>query len=107
MQAECVLLSDVLRAILVGQGYRHLADRAGVLTGVHSFVYTFGLMVGVHVEGYERRYCYEFEIDAILALNAWDGHGHPGGPWIKCKGLGIDMLNPDFTDKHEVAAHDA
>ncbi|UUZ66578.1 hypothetical protein LP417_34180 (plasmid) [Polaromonas sp. P1-6] len=44
--------------------------------------------------GYERRYCYEYEVDARAALKAWDGVEHPSGPWIKCKGAGFDLLNP-------------
>jgi hypothetical protein len=30
-------------------------------------------------------------------LNIWDGADHPSGPWIKLKGLGIDLLNPLLT----------
>jgi hypothetical protein len=55
-----------------------------------------GLAVGLGWEGHGRRYCYEFTKDAIAALEAWDGKDHPGGPWIKCKGAGIDLLNPSF-----------
>ena len=35
--------------------------------------------------------------DALRALLDWDGLGHPAGPWIKCKGAGIDLLNPALT----------
>lgn len=48
---------------------------------------TTGLVVGLTASGYERRYCYEHEIDARKALASLDGAGHIGGPWIKCKGL--------------------
>ena len=34
----------------------------------------------------------------LAALAAWDGEEHPGGPWIKCKGAGIDLLNPSFVE---------
>ena len=34
--------------------------------------------------------------DSQIALRAWDGEEHPGGPWMKCKGAGIDLLNPAF-----------
>ena len=31
-----------------------------------------------------------------VALALWDGQGHPSGPWIKCKGAGVDLLNPSL-----------
>jgi len=54
------------------------------------------VVVGLDAVGYQRRYCYEHAADARAALMAWDGNGHPSGPWIKCKGAGIDLLNPNF-----------
>lgn len=74
---------------------------AGQLCGLLPFVFTAALVVEVEVSGYGRRYCYEHQADANAALQAWDGQGHPGGPWVKCKGAGIDLLNPAleaFTD---------
>lgn len=61
------------------------------------FNFTWGLVVGLNESGYARRYCYEHEVDAAVALKSWDGAGHPKGPWIKCKGAGIDLLNPELT----------
>lgn len=48
------------------------------------------------VGAYAGRYCYEHAHEARAALVAWDGVGHPPGPWIKCKGYGIDLLNPEL-----------
>ena len=79
------------------QGYTDLCEREGVVCGLQMFMYTAGLMVGIDSFGYERRYCYERAADARRALAAWDGRGHPGGPWIKCKGLGVDLLNPAWS----------
>jgi hypothetical protein len=45
---------------------------------------------------YSYRYCYETEAQAREALQAWTDEEHPGGPWIKCKGFGRDILNPNF-----------
>ncbi len=73
-----------------------LVTRAGKLCGLMKSMFTWALCVGIDAEGYERRYCYEHEADAHAALEAWDGTGHPGGPWIKVKGAGIDMLNPEM-----------
>ncbi|MBU7572548.1 MAG: hypothetical protein KAF64_04270 [Hydrogenophaga sp.] len=61
-----------------------------------QFNYTTAVVVGLDDVGYQRRYCYEHRADAQAALSAWDGREHPSGPWIKCKGAGIDLLNPDF-----------
>lgn len=66
--------------------------------GLQSFVYTWGLVVGMTPGGYERRYCYENFSDALEGLRTWSGANHPAGPWIKCKGAGIDLLNPALTD---------
>ncbi|MBB3180956.1 hypothetical protein FHW64_005395 [Variovorax sp. Sphag1AA] len=70
---------------------------AGEVCAIKKFNFTTAVVVGLHAQGYERRYCYEHAADARAALAAWDGRGHPGGPWIKCKGAGIDLLNPAFT----------
>lgn len=82
-------------------GYTHLRVINGRMCGLFSFMYTTGLVVGLDECGYERRYCYERREDAIDALVAWNGQGHPSGPWIKCKGrlngVGVDMLNPALT----------
>jgi hypothetical protein len=54
------------------------------------------VVVGIYPLGYERRYCYGLESDAVVALKVWSGNGHLSGPWIKCKGSGFDLLNPAF-----------
>jgi len=76
------------------QGYASLVEIKGKLCGLQSFSFTTELIVGLDEMTYERRYCYEHLRDAAEALSAWDGNDHPGGPWIKCKGSGLDLLNP-------------
>ncbi|WP_406625380.1 hypothetical protein [Acidovorax sp. SDU_ACID1] len=83
-----------LKAFLLAHGCRELRFVGAVVCGLRRFNFTTGLVVGLTFEGYERRYCYEYQKDARSALAAWDGLEHPGGPWIKCKGAGIDLLNP-------------
>lgn len=71
----------------------------GSWCALFPYLFTTGLMVGL-VDGdnhYHRRYCYEHHQDAARALLEWDGVGHPSGPWIKCKGSGIDLLNPNIS----------
>lgn len=82
---------------LTDNGYQHLRVVDDLVCCVQRFNFTYGLVVGIDYQGYERRYCYEHEYTARAALDAWDGRGHPTGPWIKCKGAGIDLLNPNLT----------
>ena len=72
-------LTDVLRE----NGYiawRQMPD--GTMNGVLKYLFTYGLMVGLDLTGYKRRYCYENIRDAMLACVSWDGTGDPPGPWI-------------------------
>ncbi|BDE73483.1 MAG TPA: hypothetical protein PK306_02855 [Aquabacterium sp.] len=86
-----------LLSFLQEQGYRELRLIGDVLCGLHRYNFTTGLAVGLTFECYERRYCFEHSEDALRALRDWDGQGHPSGPWIKCKGAGVDLLNPALT----------
>lgn len=85
-----------LFAFLAENRYAHVRVLAGKVVALQSFNYTTGLVVGLDFGGYEVRYCYEVADDAMAALELWDGTGHPSGPWIKCKGAGVDLLNPSF-----------
>lgn len=86
-----------LEAFLSEQGYRELRLIGATVCGLHRYNFTVGLVVGLSFEGYQRRYCYEHQDDARVALAGWDGADHPAGPWIKCKGAGIDLLNPALS----------
>ena len=83
-----------LQRYLHGEGYTDIALKDGQVCGLKPFVYTHAIVVGLRAAGYERRYCYEDEDEARAALKGWDGLEHPPGAWIKCKGIGIDLLNP-------------
>lgn len=91
------MLAPALEAFLLEQGYSELRPIGGVVCGLHRYNFTTGLVVGLTFECYERRYCYEHGEEALMALRVWDGLGHPQGPWVKCKGAGIDLLNPALT----------
>ena len=90
-----------LRAL--GEGnYSNLCVIAGKVCGLGRYMFTTGILVGMTTDTpYERRYCYEQARDAFDALLAWDGTGHPGGPWIKVKGQmngrWLDELGPGAT----------
>lgn len=82
--------------MLSTSGYTEIRSLKDQLCAVKQFNFTTALVVGLDGLGYQRRYCYEHRADAQAALLAWDGREHPPGPWIKCKGAGIDFLNPAF-----------
>jgi hypothetical protein len=68
----------------------------GKVCAIGTYLYTYGLVVGIDERGHESRYCYERLYDAIKGLLLWDGKGDPKGPWVKHKGLNVDRLNPDI-----------
>ncbi|VTY23848.1 Uncharacterised protein [Xylophilus ampelinus] len=90
-------LSPAGRALLEAQGYREIAMRNDLVCAIKDFAFTTALLVGIDPIGYSLRYCYEHAGDAEVALAEWDGTGHPGGPWIKCKGAGVELLNPSLS----------
>lgn len=89
---------SALHTYLESFGYTDVRQIAGKLCGLQRFLFTTGLVVGIHQDSHEYRYCYERHEDALAALAAWDGSGQPSGPWIKLKGringCPVDLLNP-------------
>ena len=84
-----------LQLVIDQNGYsepRHMPD--GVWCALLPFNFTWGLVVGLTADCYERRYCFEHQVEASKALKEWDGKEHPPGQWIKAKGAGLDLLNP-------------
>jgi hypothetical protein len=74
--------------------YAHLREVPGRgLCGLHRFIFTTGLVVGITREGYIGRYCYSSWQDAHSALKKWDGVNDPDGDWIKYKGLDFEYSN--------------
>lgn len=81
---------------LEDQGYTNINFIGGKCYAILRFIFTTGLVVGIDSVGYESRYCYSNHIDAVKALEEWDGTGDPTGNWIKQKGLGGDRPNPNY-----------
>jgi hypothetical protein len=80
---------------LKSEGYYQLREIPGRgVCGLHRFIFTVGLMVGLDRTGYKGRYCYESNAQAKEALETWDGIGDPSGTWIKYKGIGGERSNP-------------
>ncbi len=50
------------------------------LCGLHTFMFTTGLITKIDEMGYYGRYCYADYADAFKALRGWDGEGDPPGP---------------------------
>lgn len=70
-------------------------DEHGVCAVSPHFIYTVAIVCGINEVGYRYRYCYPTLLDAMSAFNDWDGCGHPPGNWIKRKGEGGDLPNPN------------
>lgn len=87
--------SAALMEVLLMSGYTEIRCVNDQWCALKQFNYTTAVVVGLDDVGYQLRYCYEHWADAQAALLAWDGQQHPSGPWIKCKGGGIDLLNPE------------
>lgn len=81
---------------LEDQGYTNITFIGGKCYAIFRFIFTTGLVVGIDSVGYESRYCYHSHIDAVKALDEWDGTGDPSGNWIKQKGVNGDRSNPNY-----------
>ncbi len=57
----------------------------GEIAGLHDYVFTVGLVVGLDEIGYRTRFCFDSASQAIVSLLNWDGKGFPPGWWIKQK----------------------
>lgn len=53
-------------------------------------------MVDIDPIGHLRRYRSAHGSEADAGLEAWEGGGHPSGPWIECKAASGDFPNPEF-----------
>lgn len=67
--------------------YRLVCRMHGKTVGIHQFIYTCGIVVGMDETGYEYRYCYHTGAEAAVALMNWilKGDEEPAG-YIKRKG---------------------
>jgi hypothetical protein len=77
-------------------GYTNMRLVGGLICAIKRFNFTTAVVVGLEATSYNRRYCFEHKSDASKALDEWCGNGHLSGPWIKCKGAQIDLLNPNL-----------
>lgn len=66
---------------------------------LQRFAFTVAIVCDCNMSGYEGRYCYHTLAEAREAFNTWDGNGHPPGNWIKAKGFGEDIINPNYIKR--------
>ena len=92
-------ITDENLLLLKKEGYYEIREIDGIgICALFKFIFTTGLVIGIHEIGYKGRYCYSKEKDALEALNSWDGNGDPSGPWIKYKGRPSERNNPMLDD---------
>jgi hypothetical protein len=88
-----------LKSYLETEGYYEIREIPGIgLCGLRKFIFTTGLVIGMDEDRYYGRYCYSNEVDALKALNEWDGKEDPSGPWIKYKGTPGERSNPEMDN---------
>jgi hypothetical protein len=100
-----ILTTDVdalFKERMLAQGYFGLVKLGAVWVGLHDYLTTRGLVVGLTDGSYERRYCYPDRASANAALSLYtDPIAHPLGPWVKIKGALngeiVDEFNPSFS----------
>lgn len=85
-------VSSNLVQMLLASGYADIRALGDQVCAVKQFNFTTAVVVGLDDVGYQRRYCYEHQADAWAALLAWDGRGHPSGPWLSNQHAGIATL---------------
>ncbi len=78
-------------------GYINPKQVDGEWCALYHFVYTMGIVCGMDYSGYKYRYCYPVTADAIVDFeNMTTLKEHPPGNWIKRKGDGGDIPNPNY-----------
>lgn len=87
-----------LMGVAKALGYQNVRMVPGRgVCGSQEFMFTGGLVYGLHEAGYVGRYCYGTMGEANEALAAWDGIGDPPGAWIKLKGADGERTGPGLA----------
>lgn len=94
-------MDSELKRVLTENMYTRLREIPGQgVCGLQQMLFTVGLFCHLDPVGYQYRYCYPTLLEAVAALEDWNGEGHPPGPWIKRKGKGGDIPNPELPDEY-------
>lgn len=90
------MISQEFKQYLESEGYfdiKEIPNRG--ICALFRFVFTTGLVYGIHEWGYSGRYCYSSLSDAKEALDKWNGLLDPQDDiWIKHKGEKGEYSNP-------------
>jgi hypothetical protein len=73
--------------------YSGIREINGSICCLAPFMFTVGLITKVNHTGYFARFCFENPLDAMKAIQLWDGRGDPPGPWLKQK-TPVERHNP-------------
>lgn len=85
---------------IISLGYTSPKLINGVWCAVMRMIFTTGLFVGIEEDSVSHRYCYNTFKEAQDALAAYENtNDHPTGDWIKRKGKGGDLANPNKTNQ--------
>ena len=77
---------EQLKIFLESQGYYHVRKlEDGRVICLYNFMFTTGIILDPTFTGYNGRYCYPEQLDAIEAIKKWDGTGDPSGNWVAKK----------------------
>lgn len=89
-------MTESFKSWLADQGYTPIIVIPSVgVCSIRRMIFTTGLFVNMDELGYQYRYCYQTRAEALSAIESWNGEGHPPGDWVKRKGEGGDLSNPE------------
>ncbi len=71
------MMNEETRTMIEGHGYTDLREINGLICGVHRYIYTCGVCVGLDETGYSARICFDTMQNAQLFLKDWDGGNAP------------------------------
>jgi hypothetical protein len=95
------LADPEFKAWLESEGYYALRNSPLGIVGLHNFIATIGICVGIGKWNYRYRFCYQTLLEAVSALNDWDYQkfeGEPAGFLVR-KGEGGDRRGPGSANR--------
>lgn len=96
-------ITETMRNFLDSEGYYMLRLIDGKICGLHNYMTTTGLCIGLNEQGLGRRYCFQNPAEAVIVMTELTTTAeHVSGNWIKVKGTFngqfIDAFNSKWTD---------
>jgi len=89
-----MMVTEELKTLLEKDGYFNIREIEGRgVCAIQKFMFTFGLVYSIDLNGYKGRWCYGDHREALVAINEWDDKNDPPYNWIKYKGDGGERVN--------------